>query len=116
MTKTINHTADILEIVSFWENDKKMHKARRNQCKNWWNDEWRDRIAAVCHWLSDEKDFIELPLGINTVIHIANQPQSYILPIRLDEALLKREDEDSDLEEIYYEDESLESEVHDDAN
>jgi hypothetical protein len=33
--------------AKIWDSKDKLAKARRNQCKNWWNDEWRDRMLAV---------------------------------------------------------------------
>ena len=41
----------------------RLHSARRSQCKNWWNDDWRDRILAAIHWLSNEQGNIEIPLA-----------------------------------------------------
>jgi hypothetical protein len=32
--------------TTIWESKKRLAAARRNQCKAWWNDEWRDRTLA----------------------------------------------------------------------
>lgn len=41
---------------------KAQHRARRSQCKDWWNDKWRDMTLAAVTWLASGEQHIELPL------------------------------------------------------
>jgi hypothetical protein len=34
-----------------------------SQCKNWWNDDWRDRMLAFMEWLTEGQDNLYIPLG-----------------------------------------------------
>jgi hypothetical protein len=38
---------------TIWHNAKAMHRARRSQCWDWWNDDWRDRLLASVQYLGD---------------------------------------------------------------
>ncbi len=42
---------------------KKQHACRRSQCKNWYNDDWRDRIVAALFHLTGGDPHLKLPLG-----------------------------------------------------
>ncbi len=46
-----------------WDDKERMHRARRQQCKDWWNPVWRDRILAFFAWLADGDDAVKLPAG-----------------------------------------------------
>ena len=48
---------------TLWTSAMIQHRARRGQCKNWWNDDWRDRLLATMSWLADAQPTISLPLG-----------------------------------------------------
>jgi hypothetical protein len=49
---------------TLWDNDSRMHAARRSQCANWWNEAWRDRLLAFMYGvLGDGSAVIRLPLG-----------------------------------------------------
>jgi hypothetical protein len=39
---------------------KAQHRARRSQCKEWWNDKWRDMTLAAVTWLAGQEHCIEL--------------------------------------------------------
>lgn len=39
---------------------KAQHRARRSQCKEWWNDKWRDMTLAAVTWLAGEERCIEM--------------------------------------------------------
>ena len=41
----------------------RMHALRRGFCKSWWNDRWRDLIAAFLFFLSEGSDEISLDAG-----------------------------------------------------
>jgi hypothetical protein len=85
-----------------WESKDRLARARRSQCKNWWNDEWRDRLLGVMQWLSSNGT-ITLPVSPTNVIKLSAEPQTYVSPVtyrssgeRVDEVL---DDEDFDDEE-----------------
>lgn len=63
-----------------WVDKKKMHKARRSQSKNWWNDAWRDRLLCATSWLAGEND-ISLTLGSDVSVHISSQPIIFTSPV-----------------------------------
>jgi hypothetical protein len=64
-----------------WSDKKRMHNARRSQCKNWWNPEWRDRLLATLSWLSDENGGIRIELGRGITIRVPNLPVTFHSPV-----------------------------------
>lgn len=50
------------------------HSARRRQGKNWWNDDWRNKLLAFIKYLSDDEDSFYLEVGSEEKIHISNKP------------------------------------------
>jgi len=83
---------------TLWSSPERLHKARRNQCKNWWNDAWRDRMLAVMSWLADGNATISIDIGASGPLVIDRHPMSfespvsYVLPQR-------KESEDADTED-----------------
>lgn len=65
---------------TLWASDKRMHKARRGVCRNWWNREWRDRLFAYCSELAKGAKEISLPAGDGESIRMATIPMSFISP------------------------------------
>lgn len=90
-----------------WESKLKLHAARRSQCKNWWNKDWRDKILASLNSLADESGLIEIKTGSDTNIQMSaspllfNSPVSYADP----EAQTIEEDEEIDRYDDPFEDE-----------
>ena len=64
-----------------WENAERSAKARRNQCKGWWNDEWRDRMLAVTTYLSDAEDEIAIPIAPDRFVLMRGRPASFESPV-----------------------------------
>lgn len=60
-----------------WTSKDRLARARRNQCKNWWNDEWRDRITAVMTWLVGEDSNIKIPLGRDVFLEVQKTPLTF---------------------------------------
>jgi len=95
--------------VNLWTNKDQMAKARRNQCKNWWNDEWRDRMYAAIAHLANSTETVVFPLGATANFSISKQPIQFESPVSYlepgevikDEDLgdYDFEDDDSDVEE-----------------
>lgn len=97
-----------------WTNHRKMHKARRSQCKDWHNPEWRDRLLAVVSWLAKDGPTIYVPVGENAMVEVSTQSVSFVSPVSFKDppplkerrAALENEDE----EERDEEDENADSE------
>jgi TIR domain len=82
--------------LALFDNKDKMHAARRGQCKNWWNPEWRDRILAALTWLAAGKDVIEIPMASDVTLKFSISPLLFSSPVSYnvtDAAELSAEDE-----------------------
>lgn len=67
--------------LSLWTDSEKSAKARRNQCKGWWNDEWRDRMLAVMSHLRGGNSTIEIPMSSDTVVKLSGFPDTFESPV-----------------------------------
>jgi hypothetical protein len=76
-----------------WPSTTAMHKARRGQCKNWWNDDWRDRLLAAMAWLSEGEATMALPLGVSVSGVVCARPIRFVSPVTLNEAARRVVDE-----------------------
>jgi hypothetical protein len=98
-----------------WTSHRKMHSARRRQCKSWFNPEWRDRLLATLHWLSQGNPSIRIPAAKDTFIQVSLNPErftseiSYADPPTRQERLLLANQEPPD-SELVEEDEAVETE------
>lgn len=54
------------------------HSARRRQGKNWWNDDWRNKLLAFVKYLSDNENSFYLEAGSEEKIYISNEPLQFI--------------------------------------
>ena len=68
-----------------WLDSKRMHVARRGQCKDWWNDDWRDRILATMRWLAGTAPYIELPLGSGISLKVNSVPLAFDSPVSFED-------------------------------
>lgn len=66
---------------NIWESDSKLHRARMSQCKNWWNDDWRDRLLAFMEWLRQGQDNLIIPLGGCESLEVSPQPIRVTSPV-----------------------------------
>ncbi len=46
-----------------WKDSKRLHSARRNKGKKWFNEEWRDQLIAFINAIKDENGKTEIPLN-----------------------------------------------------
>jgi hypothetical protein len=82
-----------------WTDYRRMHKARRSQCKDWHNPEWRDRLLAVVAWLSEEGGVIYVPVGEEAKVEVSAESVgfgshvSFVDPPTLKERLAETEQE-----------------------
>jgi hypothetical protein len=64
-----------------WQDDKKLHRARRSQCKNWWNPDWRDRILASVSWLANGKPQFQIPVNSKFSLEVESTPVRFNSPV-----------------------------------
>ena len=92
---------------TLWDSKDATSKARRNQCKNWWNDDWRDRMLATMSHLADDNGTITIPLAATAAFTLSKfpmlfeSPVSYLQPKEIkkaeaDDYIFEEEDEDLD--------------------
>lgn len=62
---------------TLWTNVTRLQKARKNQCKTWWNDTWRDRLMATMSWLADGGTTIALDTGATGCVLINRESISF---------------------------------------
>lgn len=60
------------------DNKRLLHRARRSQCKDWWNDDWRDRLFAIMAWLSASSSEIEISVGSDVAALISIEPLRFL--------------------------------------
>ncbi len=71
--------------VIVWSSKDRLHRARRAQCKDWWNDKWRDLIQAVVSWLASGDSAIVISLGGVTKLKLNAVPFMLESPFSFDE-------------------------------
>lgn len=64
---------------NIWDDKKRLHAARRSQCKDWWNAAWRDRILAFLSYISDG-EILRLPSG-NGTLPVSIRPVAFQSPV-----------------------------------
>ena len=67
--------------MQLWESSSAMHRARRTQCKNWWNPAWRDRLLGTMAWLAGGAESITLSLGTGNAIDVSTKPTTHVSPV-----------------------------------
>jgi hypothetical protein len=68
-----------------WLSTDRMHRARRSQCKDWWNDTWRDRILATLSWLAEGDSAVTLPVSSSPAGVVEARPIEFVSPVTLHE-------------------------------
>lgn len=66
---------------TIWISKDRLHSARRSWCKDWWNDEWRDRLLAMISTISMGQNSFSIPLGSNVNVIVKSQPIIFTSPI-----------------------------------
>jgi hypothetical protein len=61
---------------TIWENTKAMHRARRSQCWDWWNDDWRDKLLASMQYLGTT-----IPINSTDTLTISSAPTTVHAPV-----------------------------------
>ncbi len=78
MTMIRTHVLFSEDGKTLWTNANRLLRARRDQCRNWWNDAWRDRVLAVMSWLANGEDVIRLDVGPTEPISIEREPLEFV--------------------------------------
>jgi hypothetical protein len=93
---------------TLWANKDAMARARRNQCRNWWNDDWRDRMLATMSHLAADDTRILFALGSDVAFALSKLPILFGSPVAYNvvapivkEELSDYEFEDEDLDELH---------------
>jgi hypothetical protein len=90
---------------TLWSSADRMHRARRSQCKGWWNDTWRDRLLASLSWLAQGEAVLSLPFNGASAGGMAARPSDFESPVALHEpssepeVFESREDDADDADE-----------------
>lgn len=93
---------------TLWDNKDAAARARRNQCKNWWNDDWRDRMLAAMSHLAGNEEAVTFPLGSDVAFTLPRFPVLFESPVSYDEP---KKLEKPDIDDYSFEDEDTEEEV-----
>lgn len=90
---------------------KAQHAARRGQCKEWWNDKWRDMTLAAVTWLAGEEFHIEIPVrpGGNPILEL--RPIKYRSDVGYDDAKIRFAPQEADKTDDGSQDEQDDDEV-----
>lgn len=71
------------------QSNTRMHALRRGFCKSWWNDRWRDLMAAYACWLAAGASQIELPVSDTLSIRLSSRLMELTSPVRLSQGSLR---------------------------
>ncbi len=71
--------------ITLWESKDRLHKARRRNCRSWWNPKWRDLIFASASYLAGEDGLIDVPVGSEVEIQIEIYPMQFESPVSFDD-------------------------------
>jgi hypothetical protein len=93
-----------------YDSKARQHSARRNQCKNWYNDDWLGRILATMSFLAEGKDEFAVPLSAKESLAARRLPVMFESPVsfKVVEELPALEDEPHPEEEAGEDDETAE--------
>jgi hypothetical protein len=67
--------------LNIWLGKDALHRARRSACRDWWNDQWRDRLLATMSWLAAGGDSIKLEVGTGLFVVIDCDPHRFVSPV-----------------------------------
>lgn len=66
---------------NIWESESNLARSRRSQCKDWWNDDWRDRILASMSWLWQGTDGMKIQVSPDRTMIIGPAPVTFESPV-----------------------------------
>jgi hypothetical protein len=92
------------ENCELYESAKKQHAYRRNQCRSWYNNDWRDRLLATLAFLRGEDVELRLSLSPNAVANFQALPEAIESPVTYTRTADLQEVEPTDDDEFESED------------
>jgi len=102
--------------INLWTNKGAMGKARRNQCRQWWNDDWRDRLlATMSHIAGEGNEAISFPLGSDVCFSLGKFPLLFESPVTYGVSEVVAAEELSDYEFEEDDDEDIEDDTNADG-
>lgn len=78
--------------LNIWQSKAALHRARRSNCRDWWNDDWRDRLLATMAWLASGRSSITIEVRPDMQLEIGCDPIRFQSPVSYvdpDEAISK---------------------------
>ncbi|SRR5712692_3927330 len=89
---------------SIWDSKRRLHSARRRQCRSWYNDEWRDRLLAGMAYLAEGTSQIKVPLTESEIMQVSTSPLAFesritCQPLSKVQEEEEIEDEDDDIDD-----------------
>ena len=75
--RLIQHVVFSDDGVAVWNDPRRMHRARRSFCSQWYNDRWRDSLLAFVHLLANGAPTISLPVSSDQRVEVSIDPQTY---------------------------------------
>jgi TIR domain len=68
---------------------KYQHRARRGQCRLWWNDKWRDLMLAAVSCLTEGNSLLPLCMSPDSETAMEWRPTKYESPVSYDDAQIR---------------------------
>ena len=65
---------------SIWRSAERLHRARRSQCKDWWNDDWRDRLLSAMDWLAVDGR-VSIPMSEGSIVGASASTITFESPV-----------------------------------
>lgn len=96
---------------TIWESSKRLHRFRRSHCKDWWNDDWRDRLLAAMHWLARGETVLHVPLSERANLDIRVLPCLFESPVTYPDQAARHADPFADDFEHFDEDDEPEGDA-----
>jgi len=98
------HVAFSDDACILWDNPKRMHSARRRQCKNWFNGKWRDMMLCAIGWLAHGQSEILLDVGSDVQVKLSAVPEIFHSPVSYNRSVQDVSTQDEIDEELETED------------
>jgi hypothetical protein len=106
-----SHVVFTLDGKTIAGDAKVQHRARRSQCKRWWNDKWRDLMLSAVTRICEGGTTIRLEVAEDCEILMASQPITYQSSVSYEDKEIQAIPDDETYDDIDDEDtEGAESE------
>ncbi|MDB5825658.1 MAG: hypothetical protein JWR21_4362 [Herminiimonas sp.] len=63
------------------EDKKRAHRLRMSFCKSWWQDRWRDMLAAYLHYLRGESPALKIELSSDKNLFFSANFDTFVCPV-----------------------------------